>query len=111
MINAATSGGVASPDGMYLGRPASATANLYSAAAPTARLNAGSISGNLALTIDPGVTAPVTVYGTAATTIGGSASVSGNSNSVGSGTAVPIMPPYLVIPYYIATQGIYPSTD
>jgi len=111
VIRASTSGGVASPDGMYLGRPASATAALYSNAAPSASLNAGSIGGNLALTVDQGVTAPVTVFGTAQTTIGGAASVSGASNVVGGGAAVPIMPPFIALPYYIATQGIFPSTD
>lgn len=111
VINASTSGGAASPNGMYLGRSPSSPANIYSNVAPTARLNAGSISGNIALTVDPGVTAPVAISGNVSTTIGGSASVSGTSNIVGSGASIPIMPPYLALPYYIAIQGIYPSSD
>lgn len=110
-INASTAGGSASPNGMYLGRPASATASFYTNVAPSASLGPGSVGGNLSVTVDPGVTAPVTVYGTAATTIGGSASVNGSSNLVGNGTEIPIMPPYLALPYYIAVQGIFPSTD
>jgi len=108
-IKAATTGTVGgNPNGAYLGKPAAPQGNLYTTATPDVSLNAGSIAGTLSLTVGQGVTAPVTIGGTATTTIGGSASVNGTTSMVGTGADVPIMPPYLVLPYYIATEGIYP---
>lgn len=110
-IKASTSSGLGTPGNNYLGKSNGSAGNIYSSAAPDVSLNAGSITGNLSFKVDPGVTAPVTVGGTAATTLGGSATVSGSSAVVGAGADVPVMPPYLVLPYYIAVQGIYPTTD
>jgi microcystin-dependent protein len=108
-IKAATTGTVGSnPNGAYLGKPAAPQGNLYTTATPDASLNAGTIAGTLSLTVGQGVTAPVTIGGAATTTIGGSASVNGTTSIVGTGADVPIMPPYLVLPYYIAVEGIYP---
>jgi microcystin-dependent protein len=105
-----TLNGQASPTGNYLGKGGGTAGNIYSnTSTPDATLNAGSIGGDLTLTVSPGVTAPVTIAGTAATTVTGGGSASGTSAVVGAGADVPIMPPYLVLPYYIAYSGIYPS--
>jgi microcystin-dependent protein len=101
--------GQASPAGNYLGKAVSSSSNIYSNATPNATLNAGSIGGNLTLTVAANTNAPVT--GSATTTLDGQATASGVSGVVGSGVPVPVMPPYLVLPYYIAINGIYPSSD
>lgn len=109
---ASASNGQPSPAGNYLGRSGGTSSNIYSnTTTPDATLNAGSIGGNLSLTVNQGVTAPVTVTGNAATTLSGSGSASGTSAVIGTGADVPIMPPYVVMPYYIAFNGIYPSGD
>jgi microcystin-dependent protein len=82
---------------------------VYTNTAPNATLNAGSIGGTLSLTVSPNTNAPVT--GSATTTLDGQGSASGVSGIVGSGAAIPIMPPYLVLPYYVAVSGIYPTAD
>lgn len=111
-IKASTSNGQMTPGGNFLGKSNGTPGNIYSSAAtPDAELNAGSIAGNLSMTVNAGVTAPVTVAGTAASTLSGAATASGISNTVGANADVPIMPPYIVMPYYIATTGIYPSSE
>ena len=102
-------GGQSSPAGNYLGKAGSAASSMYASGTPNATLNAGSIGGTLSLTVGPNTYAPVT--GAATTTLSGQGTASGASAVIGSGAAVPTMPPYLVLPYYIATSGIYPSTD
>lgn len=107
---ASTSNGQPSPAGNYLGKSGGGSSNIYSnTATPDATLNAGAIGGELTLTVNAGTSAPVSIGGSAATTLSGNGSASGNSGSVGAGAPVPIMPPYLVLPYYIAYSGIYPS--
>jgi len=103
--------GQGSPSGNYLGKAPGGTSALYSNATPDATLNAGAIGGDLTFTINPGITAPVTITGAAATTVTGGGTASGTSAVMGGGQAVPSMPPYLVLPYYIAYNGIYPSGD
>lgn len=65
-------------------------------------------------------TAPVTFIGNPTTTVTGSGSLTGNPNVTiggstdiaGSSAPVAIMPPYLVMNYYInVTQGLYPQYD
>ena len=107
----AGAGGLATPSGNYLGKPPASQGNVYSSATPDATLNAASIAGDLSLTVGAGTTAPVTIGGTAATTLTGSGSATGTSAIIGAGADVPVMPPYLVLPYYIAYSGIYPSGD
>jgi len=104
-------GGLNTPAGNYLGKPPASQGNVYSSATPDATLNTASIGGELSLTVGAGVTAPVTIGGTAATTLTGSGSATGTSAIIGAGADVPVMPPYLVLPYYIAYSGIYPSGD
>lgn len=108
---ASSTNGQNNPANNYLGRANGTAGNLYTNQAPDATLNPNAIGGELTLTVGNGVTAPVAITGAAQTTIGGSASVSGTSGVVGGGQPVPVMPPYLVLPYYIATSGIYPSRD
>jgi microcystin-dependent protein len=104
-------GGLTTPTNNYLGKPTSPTAGSYTANAPDVTLNAGTIGGTLSLTVGQGVTAPVTITGNASTTLAGAASVSGNTTPIGSNADIPTMPPYLVMPYYIAVNGIYPSSN
>lgn len=101
--------GQPSPGGNYLGKAGASSSNIYSNAAPDVTLNTGAIAGDLTLTVNAGTTAPVTITGNAATTVTGGGTATGNSGIVGAGADVPIMPPYLVLPYYIAYSGIYPS--
>lgn len=108
---ASAAGGLGTPAGNYLGKPPTAQGNLYSNATPDATLNGAAIGGELTLTVSPGTTAPVAISGNAATTVTGTGSASGTSAIIGAGADVPVMPPYLVLPYYIATNGIYPSGD
>lgn len=104
--------GQPSPSGNYLGKSGGASSNIYSnTATPDATLNAGSIGGDLNLTVNQGTTAPVTISGAASTTVTGGGSASGMTGAIGAGDPVPVMPPYLVLPYYIAYTGIYPSGD
>ena len=109
---ASTANGQPSPAGNYLGKSGGTSSNIYSnTTTPDATLNAGSIGGTLSLTVNQGVTAPVSVTGVATTTVSGSGSASGNSAVIGAGADVPTMPPYVVMPYYIASNGVYPSGD
>lgn len=105
------SGGVTTPTNNYLGKPTSPTAGSYTAATPDVSLNAGTIAGTLSLTVGQGVTAPVAVTGDASTTLSGTATVTGNTTAIGNNADIPAMPPYLVMPYYIAVNGIYPPSN
>lgn len=109
-LKAGGTAGTNSPAGNSLGTTG-ATTKLYSTDAPSVEMNAGSIGGNLSLTVANGTTAPVAISGNATTAIGGSASVVGNTGLTGAGTAVPVMQPSLVLNYYIAVEGIYPQRN
>ena len=100
-----------SPAGAYLGKAVGTSSSIYTNAVPDAALNAGAIAGTLSLTVGQGVTAPVAITGAASTALTGSASASGTTSVIGAGADVPTMPPYLVLPYYIATNGVYPSSN
>lgn len=107
------SGGVTSPSGNYLGKSTSPLVNVYSSATPDAALNAGAISGgNVSVTV-PGSSSVVAFPGsTVAGTVGGTATVSGNTNVIGAGAPIDIRPSYIALTYYIAAQnGLYPSRD
>lgn len=111
-IKASTSNGQTTPGGNFLGKSAGGQGNIYSnAATPDATLNTASIAGNLSMTVNAGITAPVTIAGTAASTLTGTATASGVTSSIGANGDVPIMPPYVVMPYYIALNGVYPSSS
>jgi microcystin-dependent protein len=107
-----SSNGANTPSGNYLGKSNGAAGNIYTnTTTPDVTLNTGSIGGNISLTVGDGVTAPVSISGNASTVVTGSGQANGVTSTVGSGADVPVMPPYLVMPYYIATNGIYPSSD
>ena len=107
------SGGATSPSGNYLGKSSSPLVNVYSSATPDAALNAGAISGgNVSVTVPASSSVVSFPSSTVAGTVGGTATVSGNTNVVGTGAAVDIRPPYIALTYYIAAQnGLYPSRD
>lgn len=107
------SGGATSPSGNYLGKSSSPLVNVYSSATPDAALNAGAISGgNVSVTVPASSSVVTFPSSTVAGTVGGTATVSGNTNVVGTGAEVDIRPPYIALTYYIAAQnGLYPSRD
>jgi len=107
---AQTASGVATPSGNYLGKSNGNAGNIYTATAPDATLNAGTIGGTLSFTVNPNTTAPVNFTGTPAVTLSGSPTIN-TTTGLGTGADVPLMQPYLVIPYYIAVQGVYPPMD
>lgn len=113
-INVVSSGTVVgTPAGSYLGKPPNALGNLYSTGTPDATLNAGAITGGTVSVAIPASTSTVTLPGsTVAGAVGGTATVSGNTNVIGTGAAIDIRPNYIAMTYYIAvTNGIYPSRD
>lgn len=103
--------GLGTPSGNYLGKSGGGAGNIYTSSAPDATLNTGTIGGTLSFTVNPNTNAPVTLAGAPTTTLSGQATISGTTGPLGSGAAVPIMQPYLVMPYYIAIQGMYPMSD
>lgn len=113
-LNASSGGNIGSdPTGKSLATTGGPT-KIYSDATPSIAMNSKSIGGNLSLSIADGTTAPGAVSGGAAvTTLNGapSVSISGVTNIAGTGLPVAIMPPYLVLNYYIAVQGLYPAFD
>jgi microcystin-dependent protein len=107
-----SSGGTLSnnPGSSSLGTTSGATERIYSSAAPSISMQSGSISG----------TAPVTFSGNPTTTVNGTptaaqgpttATISGTTGTTGAGQAFNIMPSYLAMTYYIATQGLWPSVN
>lgn len=108
---AQSANGLATPSGNYLGKSNGGAANIYTSSAPDATLNTGTIGGTLSFTVNQNTTAPVTLAGSPTTTLTGQATISGTTGPLGSGGDVPIMQPYLVMPYYIAVQGMYPASE
>lgn len=102
-LKAATGGTTGSdPTGKTLATTAG-TIKIYSDAAPTITMNAGSIDST-GLTVG-------NFTGTPATTLGGTATVSGNTAAAGGSQPVSTMMPYTVLRYYIALNGVYPQRD
>ena len=108
---AQSANGLATPSGNYLGKSNGGAANIYTSSAPDATLNTGTIGGTLSFTVNQNTTAPVTLAGSPTTTLTGQATISGTTGPLGSSGDVPIMQPYLVMPYYIAVQGMYPASE
>ncbi|WP_208691044.1 phage tail protein [Pseudomonas oryzihabitans] len=111
VINASSQSGLGSPNGNFIGKGNSTGGNNYSANTPDVTLNSKSISGDLSLIVKSGTKAPVAISGSASTTVSGVGAASGSSSGIGAGQPVAIMPPYLVMTYYIAVTGIYPQLD
>ena len=77
---------------------------IYSDAAPTIVMNAGSI--------DSSGLAVGNFTGNPTTTLGGAATLSGTTDQAGASQPVPIMQPYLVMNYYVAANGgVFPTRD
>jgi microcystin-dependent protein len=94
----------------FLSSTSGGQAKLYGTTAPDTAMNSGSITGTVSGTLSGN--APGTVSGgTATTTLGGTASVVATTALAGSSGPVSLMQPYLVMNYYVATTGIYPSSD
>jgi len=106
-------GAAGTPSGNYLGKVGLAAATVYSSATPDATLNPGAISGGTVSVTVPASTSTVTLPGSTATgTVAGTATVTGNTNVIGTGAPIDIRPPYIALTYYIAaTNGLYPSRD
>ena len=94
--------------------------SVYSSNSPGVAMASGSISGTLPLKVT--ANAPVTLNGSPATTLsGGSAStvvngapatyLGGLTAPTGGTSGVLTLPPYLVLNYYIAYQGAFPSPN
>jgi len=108
----ASSGGTAgnNPAGATLATTTSAPLKIYSDASPSVEMKAGSIGGTLSTTLSG--TAPGTVSGgTATTTLGGTATLAGATDVAGSSQEIMLMQPSLVLNYYIAVNGIYPTRN
>jgi len=107
-----SSGGtsVVTPGGASLGTT-TGTSRIYSSATPStsSAMLAGSITGTLPVTFAGSPTTNIT--GTATTTLSGAptATISGRTDGAGASAAVPTLPPYLVMNYFIAYAGMYPS--
>lgn len=100
-----------SPAGASLGTPGG-TAKAYATTAPTTPMYAGSVtlggSVNTSLTGAPSTT----LSGTPTTTLNGAPSVTiAGQTGLNPGSSAPVttLPPYLVMNYYIAVNGMYPS--
>lgn len=111
VVNASSQSGLSSPSGNFLGKGNASGGFNYTASTPDVTLNGKTISGNLSLTVNNAAKAPVSVSGNAATTVSGEGTASGTTNTIGLGQAITTMPPYLVMTYYIAVRGLYPSPD
>jgi microcystin-dependent protein len=84
---------------------------IYSDAAPTVAMKAGSISGDATVSFSGNPT--TTINGAPTTTLSGApaVTVAGNTDVTGGNSALGTMSPYLAMQYYIAAQGIYPTPD
>lgn len=110
-LNGSTGGNLGTnPSGSSLGTYAG-TVRIYSDAAPTVAMKAGSISGNATVTFTGNPT--TTISGTPSTSLSGAPAVTvgGNTDVTGASQPVSIMQPYLAMQYYIAAQGLYPTPD
>jgi microcystin-dependent protein len=101
----ASSGGTLdnNPSGKSLATTIVSQGKIYSDAAPTVAMNAGSIDSS-ALKVG-------NFTGTPTTTLSGNPALSGNTAPAGSGLPVQIMPPYLAMTYYIAVTGLFPTNN
>lgn len=109
----AASGGTLdnNPSGKSLGTTVLSQARIYTDTTPSIDMNAGSIGGNLSLTIAGGTNAPVAISGNPTTTLGGTATLAGVTDPAGSSLEIPLVQPSLVLNYYIAVNGIYPTRN
>jgi microcystin-dependent protein len=91
----------------------SGTTKFYVSSAPDTAMNSGSVAiGGTATTTLSGAPS-TTITGSPTTQLSGAPSVAiaGATGYTGGTSAVPIMPPYMAMHYYIAIYGVYPVYD
>lgn len=95
--------------GSYLAKSPLGGAMIYTTSTPDTTMAPGSVVG----TVSGNLSGTAPVIGNANTTISGlpTVAISGSTDVAGSSAAVPIMPPYLSMYYYIAQTGIFPQRD
>lgn len=105
--------GTGSASGAALATPTSPSNKIYSATTPDVSMIGGSISGTAPVTFTGNPT--TTVTGNPTTTLSGAPTVMINgmtgAAAASATQAVNILPPYLAMNYFIATEGIYPPRD
>ena len=96
------------PGGVLAAPPAPAPKIYATAGTPNVTMAAGSIGGSVAVTSSGAPT--VKLAGSAAVALTGNLPA-GVTGPTGGGTAVNTITPYLAMYYFIATQGIFPSSN
>lgn len=102
------SAGTSSPTGAVLAVPNGPANRIYTSTAPDVDMAAASIAGSI--TVSSTATAPVTLPASAQATLGGSLPA-GTTGVTGSSQPFDNMQPYLAMYYFIATQGVFPSSN
>lgn len=113
-IGAATTTGDATNAALPSNNPGStAKPFYYVGAAPTVSMNSSSVAIGGSATTTLSGTATTTITGSPTTQLSGApgVSISGVTQATGGTSSTPIMPPYLALHYYIATNGLFPSYD
>ncbi|MBV7536927.1 tail fiber protein [Duganella sp. sic0402] len=95
--------------GMALATSPPPASKIYGAVSPDVELKAGSFGGSIAITAVGSPT--VTLSGSAPLTLNGGSIPAGVTGATGGSTAFSIMQPYLAMYYFIAVQGIFPSSN
>lgn len=97
-----------SPSGNSLSVSSSTPNRVYSSAAPNVDMSASALSGTITVTASGN--APVTLGGTAAVGLAGTLPA-GNTGIAGQGLPVNTITPYVAMYYFIATSGVFPSSN
>lgn len=101
-VNGSSGGTLASsPSGNSLATT-TGTTRIYSDAAPSVAMNAGTIGGSANVQFSGG---------NPTTTLTGSPAVGGSTSPVGGNLPISTMPPYLAMYTYIAVNGLYPTSN
>lgn len=103
-LKASSGGNVGNdPTGKALATTSGVSSRIYSDAAPTISMNASGI--------DVSGLSVGNFTGTPTTTLGGTATLAGATDQAGASQSVTLMQPSLVLNYYIAVNGIYPTRN
>lgn len=97
-----------SPSGNSLAVSSSTPNRVYSNAAPNVDMSAAALAG--AITVTASGNAPVTLGGTVAGTLTGTLPA-GNTGVTGQSVPVNTITPYVAMYYFIATSGVFPSSN
>jgi len=103
-------GGSSSASGAALATAFGPPNKIYASSAPDVSMATGSVTGTATTTLSGEPTTLISGNPTTALSGAPTVAISGNTSVAGAAptTAVKIMPPYLAMTYYIATQGLYP---